>query len=146
MEMARLVAQRGTCPRAQVGAVIVKDRRIIRMGYNGAPPAMPHCVEDGRTWVKGLGEKIQENHPLCTPDGCKNAIHAEANALAFAARYGIAVEGASMWCTHAPCLPCAQIMLAAGIAFANYNIAYRDTAGVELLEKSVHCVVIAHDD
>lgn len=130
LEVARLTAQRGTCSRAQVGAILVRGKRIIATGYNGAPPGMPHC------------EHSSDEHPN---SGCKTAVHAEANALAFAARHGVSVEGGEMWCTHAPCLACAQLILSAGLWQVNYNMHYRDTSGVKLLHQA-GLEVISHDD
>lgn len=129
-EMAKLVAERGTCERAQVGAVIVRGGRVISMGYNGAPPGMDHCTEVG-----------------CELDidisGCQRTVHAEANAIAFAARAGISTEGTEMYCTHAPCYACAKLMLSAGIKACHYNIEYRDGRGLEIL-KTGGVAIVAH--
>lgn len=103
------VAGRSTCNRGQVGAVLVQDRRPISIGYNGAPPGMKHCTEVG-----------------CDPvDGCERTIHAEANAIAWAARAGIKVEGATMYSTHSPCRSCANLILAAGVQRFVYSYDYR---------------------
>ena len=114
IRIAKEVASRATCPRAAVGAVIVKDNRIISVGYNGAPRGLPHCED--------VGCDIQDGH-------CKRSIHAETNAIALAARYGIAVEGATLyyWDSKgryaknideltAHCDKCGQLARAAGIA------------------------------
>lgn len=107
--MALLVAGRSTCNRGQVGAVIVQDRRPVSIGYNGAPPGMKHCTEVG-----------------CDPeDGCERTIHGEANAIAWAARAGISVEGTTMYSTHSPCRSCANLILAAGITRFVYSYDYR---------------------
>lgn len=117
MEMAGVVAQRGTCSRLQVGAVISRDGRVIVTGYNGAPAGLPHC-----------------DHSYDMPlRGCDNAEHAERNAIAFAARYGLALEGAELDCTHAPCLNCARSIINAGITRVRYLHAYRKTEGEDLL-------------
>lgn len=139
LEIARLISERSTCERAHVGAVIVKDGRIISTGYNGAPPGMPHCEEVGCE-----ADTVEVNHPELelednryTIEGCVRTIHAEANAIAWASRAGLPVEGATMYCTHAPCYNCAKLMLSAGIACMHYDIAYRDTRGVELLSQTL---------
>jgi dCMP deaminase len=99
------VAQRATCPRAQVGAVIVKDHRIISTGYNGAAAGEPHCYDEGCL--------IENNH-------CYRAVHAEVNAVAEAARFGLAVDGATLYYWDSlerpeSCHNCIQVMKAAGI-------------------------------
>lgn len=103
-----------------MGAVIERDRRIISTGYNGAPPNQPHCTEVG-----------------CSPGvdgGCTRTIHAEVNAIAFAARHGVSVHGARMWCTHSPCRICAMVIASAGIDTVFYNEKYRIEDGIFLLE------------
>lgn len=133
LEIARTIAERSTCTRADVGAVIVKENRIISTGYNGAPPGMPHCEDVGCEVeyhdIPGVGRHVVE--------GCARTIHAEANAIAWAARAGVPVEGAAMFCTHAPCYPCAKLMVSAGIAIVHYHIGYRDTRGIELLDRAL---------
>lgn len=105
VEISRVVASRSTCPRASVGAVIVKDNRIISTGYNGAPAGQPHCIDEGCI--------IEHNH-------CTRAIHAEVNAVAAAARFGLPVEGATLYYWDSlgrplSCSNCLQVMKAAGI-------------------------------
>lgn len=107
---ALLVSMRGTCQRAQVGAVIVKNNRIISSGYNG--PAS--------------GLESRECSGYCdTTKSCTNAIHAEANAIYFAAKMGISLEGSEIYCTHSPCLKCAEAILQSGITTVNYLKSYR---------------------
>lgn len=130
LQMARLVAQRGTCSRAQVGAVLVRDNRVISIGYNGAPPGMPHC--DHTRDSREIGYR---------PSGCEIAVHAETNAIMYAARSGTSTDGAEMYCTHAPCLRCAQLIITSGVKIVYYEIPYRLRDGVELLDKVfVPCV------
>ena len=106
MDIAKEVAKRSTCPRASVGAVIVKDNRILSTGYNGAPPKEPHCTE--------VGCLMKNNH-------CERTIHAETNAIAQAARFGIAINGATLYYWDSlgrpadSCVKCSQVMKAAGI-------------------------------
>ncbi len=123
MDIAVAFSRRGTCPRASVGAVIVRDKRIIATGYNGAPAGMAHCNE--------VGCSIDEHRP-----GCQRAVHAEANAIAYAAREGISLAGSTIYTTHSPCVPCAQLIINAGIEMVVYNVAYRDQRGLELLDEA----------
>ncbi len=109
MHIAVLFAQQSTCTRANVGAVIVQDNRIISCGYNGSPPGQPHCLDVG----------------CDPPDGCLRTIHAEANAILWAARTGVSVHEATMYATHEPCLTCAQAIAASGITRFMYFIPYR---------------------
>lgn len=121
MMIACLMAERGTCQRAQVGAVIAQDRRIISTGYVGSPPGAPHCLDVGCLIDDAGG-------------GCTRTIHAEANAIAYAARSGLRVEGATLYSTHAPCRYCSQIALSSGIKRVVFNNEYRDD-GVGILAK-----------
>ena len=114
MNMAHVISQRATCPRLHVGAVIVKDGRVLSMGYNGAPPGEEHCDAVGCDLRGPTG-------------GCVRAIHAEANAIAWAARAGIAIDGATMYCTHSPCLACCRLIQAVGIEALAYTHWYRET-------------------
>ena len=124
MNLAWQVALRGTCPRASVGAVIVRDDRVISMGYNGAPPGESHCD------VVGCEEPIEASADgtRFPGSGCQRAVHAELNAISWAARAGVATEGATMYCTHAPCRTCAQAILSAGIIGLVYEREYRAQA------------------
>jgi dCMP deaminase len=116
MDMAAVVARRGTCSRLSVGVVLSKDGRVVSMGYNGAPAGMPHCI-----------------HTMDETEGCKNAEHAERNAIAFSARHGVALEGTEMHVTHMPCLDCARSVINAGIIRVSFLKGYRITDGVDLL-------------
>lgn len=122
LQIARVVAKRGTCPRLRVGCVFVVETRMVAAGYNGAPRGMPHCIDEGCI--------------LGSDGGCTRTSHAEVNALAYAARRGIApLDGATSYGTHAPCFRCSQLLITAGISRVVFNNAYRDPAGVELLNK-----------
>jgi dCMP deaminase len=122
MEVAYVLRKRSSCLRGKVGVVVVGEDRILASGYNGAPPGAPHCFE--------VGCLVDENlHVL----GCQRAIHAEANAIAWAARHGARLMGATMYCTHGPCLKCAQLIIAAGIERLVYGVPYRLPEGLELL-------------
>lgn len=131
--MIQLIAQRGTCPRAQVGAIITQDRRVISTGYNGAPPGLPHCTDVGcdlRAAQAGLDIRTANEQ------GCRRAVHAEANAIAWAARYGISVEGATLHCTHEPCLACAQLIVSSGIVAVYWITDYKRNSGQDLLREA----------
>jgi dCMP deaminase len=132
MGVADAVSLRGTCSRLQVGAVVSRDGRIIATGYNGAPAGLPHC------------DHTQDDH--LGIGGCQVAEHAERNAVAFAARYGLALEGGEMHVTHAPCLNCARMVINAGIAKVTYRVPYRLNDGVELLTQGGVEVVEYHGD
>lgn len=124
MSIAYVIAARGTCSRLQVGAVVSRGGRIIATGYNGAPAGLPHCEHDITSVSNDGGPNIL---------GCKDSEHAERNAIAFAARYGLALEGSELHCTDSPCLDCARSIINAGIKRVSFARPYRITAGVELL-------------
>lgn len=119
MRVAVIISNRGTCNRAQVGAVIARDGRIISTGYVGAPIGLPHCLE--------VGCDVSEF------SGCLRTVHAEANAITFAARYGIATEGAELYCTHSPCSNCTKLIINAGISRVVYEMQYRDIKPLGML-------------
>jgi len=120
METAHLFAQRSTCDRNAVGVVIAREGRILMTGYNGSPSGLPHC---------GAGR--------CDPSvACTWATHAEQNAIAYAARCGVALVDASMYVTVSPCLACARSIITAGIGEVVYYEAYRDPAGIDLLREA----------
>lgn len=114
MNITRLVGLRSTCLRAKVGALIVKEGRIISMGYNGPASGLLHCVD-------------------CSGAGCTLSLHAESNAVSYAARSGVSIEGATLYCSLSPCPTCAKIIIQSGIKEVVYGEAYRDTSGLELL-------------
>lgn len=126
MEVASVVAMRSTCIRRNIGALIVKDKRILATGYNGAPSGLPHCTEVG-CLREALGVPSGERHEIC------RGLHAEQNALIQAARYGIAVEGSSLYCTTEPCSLCAKMLINAGIRRIVFREEYPDPLSRELL-------------
>lgn len=135
LEIAYLMAEQGTCDRAQVGVVIANQGRIISTGYNGAPAGMAHCSKGNHSAI-GL---VEEGELIDSPKnrvGCSRAVHAEANAIAYAARFGLSVDGSYLYCTHCPCLHCAQLIIASGIKSVWYHQNYRDERGLKLLEES----------
>lgn len=126
MEIAHLVAKRSTCLRRQVGAVIVKDRRILTTGYNGAPAGVPHCAEVG-CLREQLGVPSGERHELC------RAIHAEQNAIVQAAYHGVSLNGGICYTTVQPCSLCAKMLINAGIKCIIFQGDYPDALTQELL-------------
>src|SRR5271157_1746936 len=103
IDLCRSVAERATCNRGRNGCVIVKDKRILCTGYVGAPPGLPHCDEVGHLFkyvLNSKGEKVQH---------CVRTIHAEQNAIAQAAKYGISIEGGTLYTLMTPCLDCAKL-------------------------------------
>lgn len=124
MQIAHLVATRATCPRRSVGAVLVRDRRILATGYNGAPSGLPHCPPGGHEtdWPTGC---LRAGH-------CIRALHAEQNALLQAARIGIACEGASIYVTCQPCNACAKMLINAGVVRVIFEGDYPDAFSREL--------------
>jgi dCMP deaminase len=115
----RAVATRATCSRRSVGAVIVKDKRILATGYNGAPVGMRHCNHED-------GADMRNGH-------CTRSTHAEQNAIVQAARYGIPIAGGSMYCTDSPCLTCAKLAINAGLVRIVYEDAYPDELAAQML-------------
>ncbi len=129
MEIAALVAKRSTCLRRAVGAVIVKNKRILATGYNGAPSGIRHCAEVGC-----LRETLQvasgERHELC------RGIHAEQNAIIQAAYHGVPIQGADLYCTNLPCSICTKMLINAGIKKIYYRSGYADELSRDLLEEA----------
>lgn len=144
LDVADTIAQLGTCDRKQVGAVIIRDGRCVSWGYNGAPPGQPHCDENNhgnpeydRTATNQASEAIVSGlHEAGITVGCRNATHAEANALAFAARQGISTDGATLFVTVSPCEVCARLCIAAGIVRVVWEEEYRDRSGIQILERA----------
>ena len=131
MEMAILTAKRSTCLRRQVGAVIVQDRHIIATGYNGAPRGLEHCGQrEGGCLRQQLGIPSGERHELC------RALHAEQNAIIQAAKIGVSIEGATLYCTHQPCVICAKMIVNSGIRRVIYGEGYPDDFSLEFFKVS----------
>lgn len=121
MQLAMLVSTRGTCDRKQVGAVLVKDRRILATGYNGSEPGAPHCSEVGHDLVETAGKQ-----------NCQRTLHSEQNIFAQAAKYGIQVEGATLYVNTFPCWNiCAKLILATGIKRVLYMSDYNNDERVK---------------
>ena len=109
MEIAKVASKRSTCLRRQVGAIIVKEKRILATGYNGAPAGLPHCEEMGGCLREKLGVPAGEKHELC------RGTHAEQNAIIQSANYGASIKGGTIYCTHRPCSVCAKMIINAGL-------------------------------
>ena len=129
MEMAQLVSSRSTCLRRKVGAVIVKEKRVLSTGYNGSPKGTRHCEELGCIRVK-LNVPSGTRHELC------RGVHAEQNAVTQAAYFGVSVDGATIYTTTYPCSMCAKILINAGIKEIVYSEGYADDLSKELLSEA----------
>ena len=127
MEIAAVVAKRSTCLRNQVGAVLVRDKRILSTGYNGAPAGLEHCDSVG---CAREGVESGTRHELC------RAVHAEQNAIIQAALHGIGIEGAILYCTHQPCILCAKMMINARISRVVYSESYPDGTALQFLKQA----------
>lgn len=140
MRQAQIIAERSTCSRAQVGVVIAHEGRIVSQGYNGAPVGMPHCDHTCNCSQDTIAggyptEPVRIIHEPGCPSfaSCTVAVHAEANAVAFAAKYGISTQGGFLFTTMAPCVPCSQLIINAGIVRVVYAQPYRYNEGLTLL-------------
>jgi dCMP deaminase len=129
MEIAELVSSRSTCLRRQVGAVLVRDKQIIATGYNGAPRGVSHCLEVG-CLREQLGIPSGERHEMC------RGTHAEQNAIIQAAIHGVSTDGATLYCTHQPCILCAKMLINAGVRQVIFQGDYPDELALELMNEA----------
>ena len=129
MEIARLVASRSTCLRRQVGAVMVKDKNILATGYNGTPSGIRHCSEVG-CLRQQLNVPSGERHELC------RGLHAEQNAIIQAAKHGINIDGATLYCTHSPCIICSKMLINSGVKRIVCSDGYPDPLAKEMLDEA----------
>ncbi|CAA7599737.1 dCMP deaminase [Acididesulfobacillus acetoxydans] len=129
MQLAQVVAGRSTCLRRQVGAVIVKDKRILSTGYNGSPSGLKHCAELG-CLREALNIPSGQRTEIC------RAVHAEQNALVQAAKHGISIDGADIYTTVEPCVLCTKLLINAGIRRAVFLLPYPDALARELAEEA----------
>ena len=129
MEMAHLISRRSTCTRRKVGAVIVKDKRVLTTGYNGSPKGTAHCEELGC-----IREQMKipsgTRHELC------RGVHAEQNAVIQAAYFGVSIQGSTIYTTTYPCSMCSKILINAGIAEVVYSESYVDDLSKELFKET----------
>ena len=130
MTITRQVAERSTCTRAKVGAVIVRDRSILATGYNGSPAGMPHCTDAGCLIYesKTPAGDIEQN--------CFRTIHAEINAIAQAAKNGASIRDATIYITHTPCIHCLKVLVNTGIRAIFYEKPYKLETVRDIIENT----------
>jgi len=135
MQMAELARTRSTCLRRGVGAVIVKDNHVLATGYNGAPSGLSHCSETGC-----IREQMKipsgQHHELC------RALHAEQNAIIQAAKMGVKIDGATLYCTTQPCIICTKMIINAGIKRVVIVESYPDALAKKMAEEAGLCIEI----
>ncbi|OQA11129.1 MAG: tRNA-specific adenosine deaminase [Firmicutes bacterium ADurb.Bin373] len=129
MNIASVVATRSTCLRRQVGSVVVRDKRILCSGYNGAPAGLKHCLDIG-CLREQKGIPSGQRHELC------RGLHAEQNAIIQAAVHGTAIKGSVYYVTHQPCILCAKILINAGIKKVVFQGEYPDPMALELFAEA----------
>ena len=129
MDIAVLVSRRSTCLRRAVGALIVKDKRILSTGYNGAPSGIRHCGEIG-CLRETMNVASGQRHELC------RGIHAEQNAIIQAAYHGVSIQNATLFCTNLPCSICTKMIINAGIRKIYYQSGYADELSTDLLPEA----------
>jgi dCMP deaminase len=129
MDITKRVAQRATCLRRQVGAIVVKEKKILATGYNGAPAGLQHCEQVGC-----LREKLEipqgERHELC------RGTHSEQNAIIQAATFGVSIREATLYSTHFPCVLCTKMIINAGIKRVVYLQGYADDLSQEMIQEA----------
>jgi len=136
MQFAVQAATRSTCLRQKVGAVIVKDKRILATGYNGAANGTKHCLDRGGCYRATNNVPSGHEQQMCY------AVHAEQNAICQAARFGVPIEGSDLFCTHKPCSICAKLIVQTGIKSVNYLKEYPDELTNIILHEG--CVAQKH--
>ena len=129
MGITEMVAQRSTCLRRKVGAILVRDKRIIATGYNGAPAKVSHCLDIG-CLREQQGIPSGERHELC------RGLHAEQNAIIQAALHGFSIEGSTLYCTNMPCSICSKMLINARIEKIYYKEGYADSLSSLLLDEA----------
>ena len=129
MDITELVAQRSTCLRRHVGAILVRDKRIITTGYNGAPTRINHCLDVG-CLREQMGIPSGERHELC------RGLHAEQNAIIQAAIHGVSIQGTTLYCTNMPCSICTKMLINAQIADIYYKEGYSDSLADDMLAEA----------
>lgn len=136
--MAKLAATRSTCLAFPVGAVIVKDRQVLATGYNGPPSGSPHCIAQGFCYPGLSSCDASKSLP-------SRAVHAEANAIAQAAKHGISTEGAHIYVTLEPCLSCLKLLISAGIRQVFYETAFDHTSHIPVRDAFLEQQLIRMD-
>ncbi len=128
-EITRLVSTRSTCIRRHVGAILVKDRNILATGYNGVPSGISHCADAGCIREQ-LNVPSGERHELC------RGLHAEQNAIIQAAKHGVNIDGATLYCTTMPCVICTKMLINAGIKRVIFDDGYADELAIKMIAES----------
>ena len=129
LDIAALVSRRSSCRRRSVGAVLVKERRILATGYNGAPTGLRHCLDLGCLREQN-NVPSGERHELC------RGLHAEQNSIIQAALHGVSVRDATLYCTNHPCVICAKMIINAGVAKVIFREGYSDQLSEEMLQEA----------
>jgi len=129
MGITYLVAERSTCTRRKVGAIAVRDKRILATGYNGAPIDTPHCLDIG-CLREELGVPSGQRHEIC------RGLHAEQNVIIQAALHGVSIKGADIYCTTQPCLICTKMLINSQVVNVFYTEAYPDPLGERMMAES----------
>ena len=132
MDLTKTIAKWSSCYKTNrnIGAIIVKDKRILTTGYNGAPSGIKSCKEKGECLRQKLDIPSGKQHELCF------AIHAEQNAIIQAAKIGVSIDGATLYCTHQPCVICSKMIVNAGISRVVYANPYPDDFAQEIFKES----------
>jgi len=132
MDMTELVSEWSSCYQhnRKIGALVVKDKRVMTTGYNGAPSGIQSCVEKGECLRRTL------NIPSGTMQEKCYAIHAEQNAILQAARIGVSIKDATLYCTHQPCVICSKMIVNAGISRVVFKYAYPDEFAMQILTEA----------
>jgi dCMP deaminase len=133
LDIVELVSRRSTCRRRAVGAALVRDRRILASGYNGAPSKLKHCLDIG-CLREQLHVPSGERHELC------RGLHAEQNAIIQAALHGVNTKDSTLYCTNHPCVICAKMIINAGIVRIVIRDGYSDTLAADMLKEAGVCV------
>ncbi len=140
MRITYMVAERSTCCRRKVGAIAVKDKRILATGYNGAPAGVSHCLDLG-CLRQQMGIPSGQRHEIC------RGLHAEQNVIIQAALHGIHLGGAELYCTTFPCVQCSKMLINCGIAHIHYVEFYPDDLAIKMLsEANIALTQLPHPD
>jgi dCMP deaminase len=129
MEIATLVAKRSTCIRRQVGAILVKEKRILASGYNGAPSGLSHCLDIG-CLRQEADVPSGKQHELC------RGLHAEQNVIIQSAYHGVSIKGSDLYCTNKPCVICSKMIINAGIKKVYFAEGYDDPMSDKMLAEA----------
>jgi len=129
LEIANIVAKRSTCIRRSVGAVIIKDKRILTTGYNGPPSGLKHCEEVGCIREK-MNIPAGERHELC------RGLHAEQNAIIQASLHGVSIKDSTLYCTHQPCIICTKMLINSGVRKVVFIHGYPDDLSINFLKEA----------